>query len=115
VLVSPTKDRAEVMAAIDNLQLDEATATGEAIFTALDALRTVPTDGAQGPPPARILLLSDGYRTYGRTVEEAAAAAVEAEVPVSTIAFGTDEGMVDIGGMPQRVPSTARPWPSWPR
>ncbi|MBB5869204.1 Ca-activated chloride channel family protein [Allocatelliglobosispora scoriae] len=104
VLVSPTKDRAEVMAAIDGLQLDEATATGEAVFTALDALDTVPKDGAQGPPPARILLLSDGYRTYGRTVEEAAAAALEAQVPVSTIAFGTDEGMVEIGGMPQRVP-----------
>lgn len=104
VLVSPTKDRAEVMSAIDGLQLDEATATGEAVFTALDALRTVPADGAEGPPPARILLLSDGYRTYGRTVEEAAAAALEAQVPVSTIAFGTDEGMVDIGGMPQRVP-----------
>lgn len=104
VLVSPTKDRAEVTSAIDNLQLDEATATGEAVFTALDALRSVPGDGAEGPPPARILLLSDGYRTYGRTLDEAAAAAVEAGVPVSTIAFGTDEGMVEIGGMAQRVP-----------
>ncbi|MCP2328156.1 Ca-activated chloride channel family protein [Hamadaea flava] len=104
VLVSPGKDRDQVVNAIQSLQLDEATATGEAVFTALDAIRTVPPDGAQGAPPARILLLSDGYRTAGRPTEDAAAAATEADVPVSTIAFGTDDGMVDIGGMPQRVP-----------
>jgi Ca-activated chloride channel family protein len=104
VLVSPTKDRALVTEAIDGLQLAEATATGEAVFTSLDAIRTVPADGAAGPPPARILLLSDGYRTYGRSLEEAAAAASAANVPVSTIAFGTDEGVVDIGGQTQRVP-----------
>lgn len=104
VLVSPTKDRTAVTTAIDGLQLAEATATGEAVFTALDAIRTVPADGAAGPPPARILLLSDGYRTYGRSTEEAAAVASAANVPVSTIAFGTDEGVVDIAGNLQRVP-----------
>ncbi len=104
VLVSPTKDRDAVAQAIDGLQRAEATATGEAVFTALDAIRTVPTDGAAGPPPARILVLSDGYRTYGRSIEEAAVAATAANVPVSTIAFGTDEGVVDIAGNMQRVP-----------
>jgi Ca-activated chloride channel family protein len=104
VLVSPTKDRAAVLSGIEGLQLAEATATGEAVFTALDAIRTVPADGVSGPPPARILLLSDGYRTYGRSIEEAGSAAASANVPVSTIAFGTDEGVVDIGGQIQRVP-----------
>ncbi|HET8681112.1 MAG TPA: VWA domain-containing protein, partial [Micromonosporaceae bacterium] len=104
VIVSPTKDRSAVQQAIDGLQLAEATATGEAVFTALDAIRTVPADGATGPPPARILLLSDGYRTFGRSVEEAASAAAAANVPVSTIAFGTDEGVVSINGQMQRVP-----------
>ena len=104
VLVSPGKDRQQVTGAIDQLTLDEATATGEAVFTALDAIRAVPPDGTDGTPPARILLLSDGYRTSGRPVEDAAAAAAEANVPVSTIAFGTDDGTVDIGGMQQRVP-----------
>lgn len=104
VVVSPGKDRETVQQAIDSLQLAEATATGEAVFTALDAIRTVPTDGAAGPPPARILLLSDGYRTFGRSIEEAASAAGAVNVPVSTIAFGTDEGVVEIGGQLQRVP-----------
>ncbi len=104
VLVSPTKDRAAVISGIDGLTLAEATATGEAVFTSLDAIRTVPADGAEGAPPARIVLLSDGYRTSGRSVEDAAAAAEAANVPVSTIAFGTDTGVVDIRGQLQRVP-----------
>ncbi|MFI1987878.1 VWA domain-containing protein [Actinoplanes sp. NPDC020271] len=104
VLVAPTKDRSEVLAGIDSLTLAEATATGEAVFTSLDAIRTIPADGADGAPPARIVLLSDGYRTSGRSIEDAATAAAGANVPVSTIAFGTDTGVVDIRGQLQRVP-----------
>ncbi|MGI5214793.1 VWA domain-containing protein [Plantactinospora sp. CA-290183] len=104
VLVPPTKDRPAVTQAIEGLVLAEATATGEAVFTCLEAIRAVPADGAQGIPPARIVLLSDGFRTAGRSVEEAGAAAQAANVPVSTIAFGTDSGQVDIGGQVQRVP-----------
>ncbi len=104
VLVPPAKDRTAALEAIDRLQLAEATATGEAVFTALEAIRAVADDGSAEPAPARILLLSDGYRTYGRPIEEAAEAAVQAQVPVSTVAFGTDEGTVDIGGQLQRVP-----------
>jgi Ca-activated chloride channel family protein len=104
VLVSPTKDRNAVIAGIDGLTLAEATATGEAVFTSLDAIRSVPADGADGAPPARIVLLSDGYRTSGRSIEDAATAASQANVPVSTIAFGTDAGVVDIRGVLSRVP-----------
>jgi 26S proteasome regulatory complex, subunit RPN10/PSMD4 len=108
VIVSPTKDHAQVIAAIDGLQLAEATATGEAVFVCLEAIAAVPSDGAPNPPPARIVLLSDGYRTYGRSIEAAAEAALNANVPVSTIAFGTDSGTVDIGGAHQRVPVDRR-------
>jgi Ca-activated chloride channel homolog len=106
VLVSPSKDRHTVTAAIDALQFGEATATGEAVFTALQAVAAVAPDGAAAPPPALILLLSDGYRTYGRSIEEAAQAASAANVPVSTIAFGTDKGTIElgIGGQVQPVP-----------
>jgi Ca-activated chloride channel homolog len=104
VLVSPGKDKAAINQAIDGLELAEATATGEAVFTCLTAIQSVPTDGASGIPPARIVLLSDGYRTAGRPIEDAAAAASAANIPVSTIAFGTDGGTVTIQGQVQRVP-----------
>jgi Ca-activated chloride channel family protein len=104
VLVSPTKERAAIKQGLDGLQLAQSTATGEAVFSSLDALRSVPADGASGLPPARIVLLSDGYRTFGRSIEEAASAASAANVPVSTIAFGTDTGVIEIDGQAQRVP-----------
>jgi Ca-activated chloride channel family protein len=104
VLVSPTKEHVAVQQALSGLQLAESTATGEAVFTSLEAIRSVPADGASGIPPARIVLLSDGFRTSGRSIEEAAAAAAAANVPVSTIAFGTDTGTVQINGQLQRVP-----------
>jgi Ca-activated chloride channel family protein len=104
VLVSPTKERAAIQQGLAGLQLAQSTATGEAVFSCLDALRSVPADGAKGLPPARIVLLSDGYRTFGRSIEEAATASDAANVPVSTIAFGTDTGMIEIDGQTQRVP-----------
>ncbi len=104
VLVSPMKDKDSIIQAIDGLQLAESTATGEAVFTSLQAIQNVPADGAAGPPPARIVLMSDGFRTYGRSIEEAAAAAKTANVPVSTIAFGTDTGTVEINGQVTNVP-----------
>src|SRR5262249_21102789 len=104
VLVSPGKDKAAVNQAIDGLQLAEATATGEAVFTCLSAIQSVPADGSPGLPPAPVLLLSDGDRTAGRPIEDAASAASAANIPVSTIAFGTDSGTVSIQGQLQRVP-----------
>lgn len=104
VAVSPTRDRAQLSTAVDSLNLAESTATGEAIFAALGAIRSVPADGAKGPAPARIVLLSDGFRTVGRGNDEAAAAARTAQVPVSTIAFGTDDGTVQVQGQEVRVP-----------
>jgi Ca-activated chloride channel family protein len=104
VVVSPTKSHTQVTTAIDSLQLQESTAIGEAIYASLQAIQTVPADGAAGAPPARIVLLSDGYTTYGRPNEEAARAAKTANVPVSTIAFGTQEGVVDLNGSRTPVP-----------
>jgi Ca-activated chloride channel homolog len=105
VVASPSKDREQALTAIDGLQLAESTATGEAVFTSLQAIASVPADGAQGAPPARIVLLSDGFRTYGRTIEDAGKASAAANVPVSTIAFGTDNGRVTIGGQTTPVPA----------
>ncbi|WP_141120209.1 VWA domain-containing protein, partial [Mycobacterium malmoense] len=61
-LVSPTTNRAAVKAAIDSLKPAPKTATGEGLFTALQAIATVGSvmGGGDGPPPARIVLESDG-------------------------------------------------------
>jgi Ca-activated chloride channel family protein len=104
VIVSPTKEHAQVTQAIDSLELQESTAIGEAVFAGLQAISSVPADGAAGPPPARIVLLSDGFNTFGRGPDEAAGAAADANVPVSTIAFGTQEGIVDLAGRAVPVP-----------
>ena len=99
VLVPPTTDRAPVLQSLENLRLGPRTAIGEAIFAALDTVANVPDQpGTQARPPARIVLLSDGATTAGRPNSEAAEAAVEAAVPVSTIAFGTDAGSVVVDG-----------------
>ncbi len=108
VLVSPTKDRSAITRAIDGLRLHDWTATGEAVYACLSAIRSVPADGASGPPPARIVLLSDGYLTVGRPIEQAAQAAAAAKVPVSTIAYGTSKGTVTIDGLTQAVPADRR-------
>jgi Ca-activated chloride channel family protein len=107
-LVAPTTDRDQVNGAISNLELSEATAIGEAIFTSLTTISTFQSslDVAEGDelPPARILLLSDGYNTVGRENTQAIAAAQGAGVEVSTIAFGTDYGSIEIGGEVTPVP-----------
>jgi Ca-activated chloride channel family protein len=106
-LVPPTTDRAQVANAIDHLDLAESTAIGEAIFTSLQAIENFQStveSGDQRPPPARIVLLSDGTNTVGRPDTQAVDAAKAAGVPVSTIAFGTDYGTLDLDGETVPVP-----------
>ena len=108
VLVPPTLDRDSVKHAIDGLQLQESTAIGEAVFTCLDAINVfgnATTAKGDSPPPARIVLLSDGANNKGRSVGDAADAARKAKVQVSTIAFGTDNGTVTYGGETIPVPA----------
>jgi Ca-activated chloride channel family protein len=106
-LVPPTTDRGQVANAIDHLQLAESTAIGEAIFTSLQAIQNFQStveSGDSSPPPARIVLLSDGTNTVGRPDTQAVDAAKAAGVPVSTIAFGTDYGTLDLDGETVPVP-----------
>jgi Ca-activated chloride channel family protein len=105
VIVPPTTDHDDVRRAVDDLALAEGTAIGEAIFTSLSALAALPeADDPDEAVPATVIVLSDGETTVGRSNVEGISAAQEAGVPVSTIAFGTAEGMIFIEGEPVPVP-----------
>jgi Ca-activated chloride channel family protein len=106
VLVSPTTDREQVDTAINNLQLGPATAIGDGIEASLTAIANSAKtqSGDTAPPPARIVLLSDGETTKGTPNDVAVQAAVAANVPVSTIAYGTQNGTLVIQGQEIPVP-----------
>lgn len=112
VRVTPTTDRQPVRTAIETLELGPATAIGEAIFAGLDAIESAPTGvpaGEEEPVPARIVVMTDGKTTVGRPDVDGAEAAVEDEIPVSTIAFGTERGTIVIDGEIQPVPVDREP------
>ncbi len=105
IQVAPTTDHDEVRDAVDGLELAEFTAIGEAIFAGLDAIQIAEADQADAAadagedlPPSQLVVMSDGETTSGRPDVEAAQAAFDAGVPVSTIAFGTQGATIDIPG-----------------
>ncbi|MEU4806807.1 VWA domain-containing protein [Actinosynnema sp. NPDC023587] len=107
VLVAPTTDRGAVTQSIDGLKLAQATATGDALVAALASIDSFGkvVGGADGPPPARVVLMTDGKETVGtRRAFDAAEDAKKAGIPISTISFGTEDGVVEIEGRRQEVP-----------
>jgi Ca-activated chloride channel homolog len=105
-VVPPTLDRGAVTAAIENLRPDRSTAIGEGIYTSLTALAQVPPDpdNPDAVVPARVVLLSDGKTQIGRTSDQAANEAKAQRVPIYTIAYGTEDGYIEIGGRQEPVP-----------
>jgi Ca-activated chloride channel homolog len=92
-VVEPTLDRTPVKSALDALQPDGATATGDALDAALDRLAA--RRGKDGKrAPAAVILLSDGKRTQGSDPLAAAQRAKQLGIPVSTVALGTADGVV---------------------
>jgi Ca-activated chloride channel family protein len=112
VLVSPTTNREATKNGLDKLQFADRTATGEGVFTALQAIATVGAviGGGDKPPPARIVLFSDGKETMPTNPDNpkgaftAARTAKDQGVPISTISFGTPYGFVEINDQRQPVP-----------
>jgi Ca-activated chloride channel family protein len=86
----PTQEHAEVRTALETLRAEGATATGDALTSALRALG----ERGEDAPPAAVVLLSDGANTVGRDPVGAAADARAAGVPVYTVALGTAAGRV---------------------
>lgn len=100
----PTLDRGQVNRALDALTLQDSTAVGDAISVAMSTLQSAPKAADGSSPPGAIVMLSDGQNTAGRSPLNEAAAAARAKVPVYTIAYGTENGYVDLDGKRERVP-----------
>jgi Ca-activated chloride channel family protein len=95
VVAPPTQDRELVRAALAQARPGEGTALGEAITLAVRSAQHVHGDSG-APPPASILLISDGAQTQGTITPVAAARrARAAHIPVFTVVIGTAEGVVE--------------------
>jgi Ca-activated chloride channel family protein len=105
VVVPATQEHAAVTDAIGGLQLASGTAIGEAVAASLEAAAEIAGTGDDAP--AHIVLLSDGANTVGRPISQAVAEAQQAGIPVSTIAYGTENGVVQVGRQLVRVPVDA--------
>ncbi|MGL6280606.1 MAG: VWA domain-containing protein [Gaiella sp.] len=108
----PTRDRDAARAALRELRPGSGTAIGEAIVRSLqltDAGDDAParSDSGVTRPPAAVLLLSDGAQTAeGVTPLAAAETARELGIPVSTVALGTRDAVVEVplgNGLTERV------------
>jgi len=105
----PTRDRDDLIGAIDRLQLDRHTAIGSGILVSLATLfpndgidvesfnRKSPARDVKPVPPgsnpnAAIILLTDGRRTMGPDPVEAAKLAADRGVRVYTVGFGNAQG-----------------------
>jgi Ca-activated chloride channel family protein len=111
VVAPVTRDRSLVRNAVGYLTPQRGTAIGDAVARAAKLARD-----AVGPPPERrlaalrpaasgdetdpvaVLFLTDGFQTAGeRTPQDGAALAKRLDVPVYTIALGTDDGVLNFG------------------
>jgi Ca-activated chloride channel homolog len=103
---APTTDHDAARRIVDGQIADGATATGDALQIAIDALSQV-RKGARRPPSA-IVLLSDGKTTAGRDPVQVAREAGRLHIPVYTVALGTMSGTVP---GPYGFPTSVEPDP----
>jgi Ca-activated chloride channel family protein len=107
--------REPAIRAIAQARAASGTAIGDALVQSVAALTKPNVDDGSLDAPSRssaretvsrprIVLLSDGESTSGRASSAGGAAAERAKVPVLTIAFGTQNGKVDVDGESFKVP-----------
>jgi Ca-activated chloride channel family protein len=111
LVVPPTDAHEDVATAIGKLGVGGGTAMGDALTTALAAVRSdigsSATTGSKAPA-ARVVLLGDGDSTTGRPVATAVQDLAAAKVPVSAISYGTAGGTVTYAGRTIAVPADPR-------
>lgn len=104
---APSQNHGDARGVIDGQVADGATATGDALFQAVDLLRPE----RQGPrkSPAAIVLLSDGKTTVGRDPVDVAEDAKRIGVPIYTVSLGTTDATVPNPGLGPPLPATPDP------
>lgn len=102
--IPPSTDRGAVERSIQSLELEDGTAIGDALELALQAAGDAPQSEGEDPAPAMVVLLSDGQNSEGADPADAVALAKSDEIPIYTIAYGTENGYVDLDGVRERVP-----------
>jgi Ca-activated chloride channel homolog len=114
VSAAPTRNMDAVSAALARAHTGpQGTALAAAVARAVRVAALVKGSVAGHRPPAAVVVLSDGGQTAGRvSPEQAAAAALKAKIPVSTILVGTPDGVVQQklkGGFTERIQVPAQP------
>jgi Ca-activated chloride channel family protein len=94
-VVAPGLDHDAVKLAVSSLYADGGTATGDALATALEAMRDLKKSAATGRrPPAAVVLLSDGKTTAGQDPVTVAKEFGQLKIPIYSVSLGTDQGIV---------------------
>lgn len=111
-VVAPTDDHDAVVAALADIEPAEGTAPGDGLDLALALAAQADDSVVTGDESAyaAVVLLSDGREATvtdpaATTLAAATDQAVEAGVPVYTVAYGTDAGTVVIDGEERPVPA----------
>jgi Ca-activated chloride channel family protein len=98
----PDTDHSQALQVIDAEEADGATATGDALQVALDAL--APAGSKTKRLPSSILLLSDGRTTTGRDPVEVARIAKSLKIPIYTVSVGTEDALIPNPGFGPPLP-----------
>ena len=108
-VVPPTVDRAAFEQGLQALRPAAGTALGDAIRLSVDLARRSGARSDQ-PPPAAVVIISDGATNVGRAQPTAAAGRARAlRTPIYTVVLGTPNGQIErtlVGGFKEitRVP-----------
>jgi Ca-activated chloride channel family protein len=89
---APSNDHDGARRIVDGQVADGATATGDALQVAIDALKRDVQNGKR--PPSAIVLLSDGKTTVGPDPVNIARAAGRLHIRIYTVALGTRDATV---------------------
>lgn len=108
VKLPPSLDRTVALRAIDALTVGDGTNLAGALQVAGVAIDTAPRGDDGSPAPGAVVLLSDGVPTSSTSQSQSPLQAAEElkkkNIPVFTIAYGTENGSVDLDGRRWQVP-----------